>query len=126
MMAVGFKRAIDFILSSGNCHDAPQGRILMETVGKQKKAKHLVMDRAYEDDYTRYIAQTLGFIPIVPPKSNRKNPWDYNKELYKFRNEIERLFRLLQDFRRIFCRFDKLDEVYIGFIQLALVYIGIR
>ena len=92
----GLKSAITFILSSGNCHDAPQGRILLETVGKQKQVKYLVMDRGYEDDYTRYIAQTLGFFPIVPPKSNRKNPWEYDKELYKMRNEIERLFRLLK------------------------------
>jgi len=126
MMATGVKKAFEFILSPGNSHDAPQGRLLMETVGKQKDIKPIIMDRAYEDDLTRYIAQTLGFHPVVPPKSNRKNPWEYDKELYKIRNEIERLFRLIQDFRRIFCRFDKLDEVYIGFIQLALVYVAIR
>ena len=126
MMATGFKHAVSFILSSGNCHDAPQGRLLMEVVGKQKEAKPLIMDKAFEDDFTRYIAQTLGFIPIVPPKSNRKNPWEYDKELYKLRNEIERLFRLIQGFRRVFCRFDKLDCVYIGFIQIALIFIAIR
>jgi len=125
MMTTGFKQPTCFILSSGNCHDAPQGRILMDTVGKQKEPKPLVMDRAFEDDYTRYIAQTLGFIPVVPPKSNRKNPWDYDKELYKLRNEIERQFRLMQGFRRVFCRFDKLDSVYTGFIQIALIYMAI-
>jgi len=126
MMSSGLRHAISFILSSGSCHDAPQGRLLMEVVGKQKEVKPLIMDRAFEDDYTRYTAQTLGFMPIVPPKSNRKNPWEYDKELYKLRNEIERLFRLLQGFRRVFCRFDKLDDVYIGFIQIALIFINIR
>lgn len=126
MIATGVKKAIDFILSPGNAHDAPQGRLLMEKVGKQKEYKPLLMDRAYEDDYTRYIAQTLGFSPIVPPKSNRINPWKYDKELYKFRNEIERLFRLIQGFRRVFSRFDKLDDVYIGFIQLAFIFIAVR
>ena len=77
MIAANARRAIEFILSAGQCHDAPQGRILMDTVGRQKTAIPLVMDRAYEDDYTRYIAQTLGFDPIVPPKKNRSNPWDY-------------------------------------------------
>jgi transposase len=125
-MSTGVKNAVDFILSPGNSHDAPQGRLLMETIGKQKNIKPLIMDRAYEDDYTRYTAQTLGFYPIVPPKSNRKNPWNYDKELYKMRNEIERLFRIIQDFRRVFCRFDKLDEVYVGFIKIALIFIAIR
>ena len=32
-------------------------------------------------------------------------PWQYDKELYKRRNEIERLFHRLKGFRRIFSRF---------------------
>jgi len=84
------------------------------------------MDRAYEDDYTRYIAQTLNFEPVVPPKSNRKSPWEFDTELYKSRNQIERFFRLIQGFRRIFCRFEKLDIMYIGFIQLALIYLAVK
>jgi len=126
MMAANAKTAVEFILSAGQLHDAPQGRLLMETVGKQKNIIPILMDRAYEDDYTRYIAQTLNFKPEVPPKKNRKNPWEYDKELYKRRNEIERLFRLIQGFRRVFCRFDKLDIMYTGFIQLALVYVAIK
>jgi transposase len=125
-MSANEKTVVDFILSAGEIHDAPQGRILMDTVGKQDVVTPLVMDRAYEDDHTRYIAQTLKFEPVVPPKKNRKNPWDYDKELYKRRNEIERLFRLLQGFRRIFCRFEKLDIMYAGFIQLALIFITLR
>ena len=125
MIAATAMRAIEFILSAGQAHDAPQGRILMETVGKQKAVIPLLMDRAYEDDFTRYIAQTLGFDPVVPPKSNRKNPWEYDKELYKLRNEIERLFRMLQGFRRIFVRYEKLDVMYVGFIQFALIYMAI-
>jgi len=126
MMATGAKKAFDFILSPGNSHDAPQGRLLMETIGKQKQVKPIIMDRAYEDNETRYVAQSLGFLPVVPPKSNRKDPWEYDKELYKMRNEIERLFRIIQDFRRVFCRFDKLDCVYIGFIKVALIFVAIR
>ena len=98
----------------------------METVGRQKITVPLLMDRAYEDDYTRFIAQMLGYKPVVPPKKNRKHPWSYNKELYKLRNEIERLFRLIQAFRRVFCRFDKLDIMYSAFVQLALVYVAIK
>ena len=120
------KTAVDFTLSGGQAHDAPQGRNLLDAIGKQRAVTPLIMDRGYEDDYTRYIAQTLGFNPIVPPKSNRKNPWVYDRELYKKRNEIERFFRLIKGFRRIFTRYEKLDIMLIGFIQLALVYVAIR
>jgi len=125
-MSANERTAVDFILSEGQFHDAPYGRLLMETVGKLKSVIALVMDRAYEDDWTRYIAQTLNFKPVVPPKSNRKNPWEYDKELYKRRNEIERLFRLLDGFRRVFVRFDKLDVMYMGFVKFALIYVAIK
>ena len=125
-MTANERIAAEITLSAGQQHDAPQGRILMETVGKQDIVIPLIMDRAFEDDYTRYTAQMLKFEPVVPPKSNRKDPWEYDKELYKKRNEVERFFRLIQGFRRIFCRFEKLDIMYLGFIQLALVFLSIR
>ncbi len=37
------------------------------------------MDRAYEDDKTRSLAMKNGFIPVVPPKKNRKDPWNMTK-----------------------------------------------
>ncbi len=58
---------------------------------------------------------------MVPPKANRITPWEYDRELYKKRNEVERLFRRIQRFRRVFTRFDKLDVVFIFFIHFALI-----
>ena len=58
MMAAGVKQAVEFTLSPGQAHDAPEGRLLMESVGKLKGYIDLVMDKAYEDDYTRYSKRT--------------------------------------------------------------------
>lgn len=79
------------------------------------------MDRAYEDDKTRTLAVQQGFIPVVPPKKNRKKPWDYDKELYKRRNEIERYFLCLKRFRKVFTCYDKLDIIYSSIISLAMI-----
>ena len=68
----------------------------------------LLMDKAYEGDETRKTAEELGYITIVPPKVNRNNPWKYDKELYKQRNIVERLFRRLKEFRRIFTRYEQI------------------
>ena len=89
-------------------------------------ATALVMDKAYEDNATRQLALDLGFEPVVPPKANRTNPWEYNKELYKRRNEVERLFRRLKGFRRIFSRFEKLDVMFLGFIVFVLIVEALR
>ncbi|MFX5104573.1 IS5/IS1182 family transposase, partial [Acinetobacter baumannii] len=47
-------------------------------------------------------------------------------EIYKRRNEIERLFRRLKGFRRIFSRFDKLDVMFAAFIHFALIVESLR
>ena len=54
------------------------------------------MDKAYEGNETRQLALDLGFIPVVPPVSTRVQPWEYDREMYKRRNEVERLFRRLK------------------------------
>ncbi len=84
------------------------------------------MDKAYEDNATRQLALDHGFEPVVPPKSNRIEPWEYNREMYKRRNEVERRFRRLKGFRRIFSRFEKLDAICIGFIVFALIVEALR
>ncbi len=86
----------------------------------------MLMDRAYEGDETRQLVLDLGMIPVVPPKSNRLNPWQYNHELYKKRNEVERLFRRLKGLRRIFSRFEKLDVVFLAFLHFALIVEALR
>ena len=69
-------------------------------------------------DETRQLVFDLGMIPVVPPKKNRISIWEYDREMYKKRNEVERLFRRLKGFRRIFSRFDKFDVVFRYLYQL--------
>ena len=60
------------------------------------------------------------------PLRTRLEPWEYDREMYNLRNEIERLFRRLKGFRRIFSRFEKLDVLFLGFIVFALIVDGLR
>ncbi len=87
---------------------------------------HLLMDRAYEGNETRQLALDLGYIPVVPPLSTRIEPWEYDRAMYKRRNEVERLFRRLKGYRRIFSRFEKLDLMFVGFINFVLIADGLR
>ena len=100
--------------------------MLLQRVGRIPRPIHLLMDRAYEGDETRQLAVELGYVTVVPPKHNRRTPWEYDRALYKRRNEIERLFRRLKGFRRIFTRFEKLDVMFVAFINFALIVDGLR
>ena len=99
----------------------------MKHVGPPQQLQlFLVADRAYEGDETRQLALDLGYTPVIPPKSNRRHPWNYNRQNYKRRNEIERLFRRLKAYRRVFTRYDKLDVLFLAFITFALIHDTLR
>lgn len=119
MAAADSRCALAFSLSPGQAGDAPAGRALLHALPPLPARCHLVMDRAYEGNETRQLALDLGLDPVVPPHPLRAQPWAYNTEIYKRRNEIERLFRRLKGFRRIFSRFDKLDVMFAAFIGVV-------
>ena len=79
MVATSDRDGVIFALSAGNCDDAPEGHAPLRQFGPVDHSIYLLMDRAYEGDETRALAEELGYMPIVPPKSNRKNPWSYDK-----------------------------------------------
>ena len=126
MVAADARTALMFSLSAGQAHDAPEGRKLLNRLGPQRENLSIVMDRAYEGNETRQLALALGFTPVVPPSSTRVSPWTYDMEMYKRRNEVERLFRRLKGFRRIFSRFEKLDVLFLGFILITLIVDALR
>ena len=126
LVAATARTALAFALSPGQAHDAPEGRKLLHRFGKRPRPIPLLMDRAYEGDETRQLAVELGYVPVVPPTQNRRVPWEYDRVLYKRRNEIERLFRRLKGFRRLFSRFEKLDVMFLAFITFAFIVDSIR
>jgi transposase len=126
MVAADARTAITFALSPGQASDTSEGRKLLGGIGPLPALRHRIMDRAYEDNETLQLALDFGFIPVVPPRPQRLEPWQYDKAMYRRRNEIERLFRRLKGFRRIFSRFDKLDLVFLAFLHFALIVEALR
>ena len=84
------------------------------------------MDRAYEGDSTRLLAESFGLTPVVPPKRNRTNPWDYDREAYKGRNMVERVFNRMKHHRKAATRYDRLDETFLANLQLILITIQLK
>ena len=79
MVAADARTAITFALSPGQASDAVEGRALLGSIGPLPAPLHLIMDKAYEDNQTLQLALEFNFIPVVPPKSNRLDPWQYTK-----------------------------------------------
>jgi len=55
-----------------------------------------------------------GTKPVIPNRSNRKQPFCFSKRLCKLRWRIESAFNRLKDFRRIATRYDRLARNYLA------------
>lgn len=110
-----------FSLSPGNASDFTEGRKLIEGFPFPPSVTDLVMDRGYSGRAILEACRGKNIEPVVPPKSNMREPWPYNRNVYAYRNEIERLFHRLKNFRRIATRYDKLDTAYGGFVMLGMI-----
>ena len=86
-------------LTPGQAHDAPPCKTLLDNL---QPGQHVLADKAYDADWIREMIWEQGAIDVIPPKANRKLPADFDAELYKERNKIERFFgRLKSSFRSI-------------------------
>ena len=107
---------IAILLTGGEVHDCPVAERLIRRV---KPSKHMLGDKAYDSAELRSGLKECGSKPVIPNKSNRKQPFSFNKRLYKLRWRIETAFNRLKDFRRIATRYDKLARNYLASVCLA-------
>ncbi len=61
-----------------------------------------------------------------PPKSNRKFPEEFDKEIYKWRHLIENHFGKLKENSEIAIRSCKTDQSFKAFIAIAATLIHMR
>ena len=85
-----------------------------------------VMDKAYDSHAIRRFLATLGIEAVIPPRANRTELVHYDAEKYKLREQVERWFSKLKQFRRIATRYDKLARTFLAFIHLAATWIMVR
>ena len=98
-------RLLSILLSGGQAHDCPPAQRLIR---RSKAAKKLLGDKAYDSAELRQWLENRGTKPIIPNKSNRKQPFRFDRKSYKQRHLIENAFCRLKDFRRIATRYDRL------------------
>jgi putative transposase len=85
-----------------------------------------VLDKGYDSNAIRAKLNAQHITPVIPPKRNRKEPIAYDKVLYKLREQVERFFNRLKQFRRIATRYDKLGNTYLAFIHVVAAFLVIK
>jgi transposase len=109
-------RLIAILLTGGEAHDCPVAERLIRRV---KPPKRMLGDKAYDSAELRQELDERGTKPVIPNRSNRKQPYSFSKRLYKLRWRIESAFNRLKDYRRIATRYDRLARNYLASVCLA-------
>jgi len=90
------------------------------------KADAVLADKGYDADHLIEKIEETGTQAVIPSKRNRKMQRACDTELYKERNQIERFFSKLKQFRRVATRYDKLLANFMGFVKLAAIAIWLK
>ena len=84
-------------------------------------AKSLLADRGYDSNAIVAQAEQQGMEVVIPPRKNRTQPRDYDKELYKLRHLVENAFLHLKRWRGIATRYAKNTASFVAAIQIRCI-----
>lgn len=79
----------------------------------------LIADRGYDTNAIRALLAARGAEAVIPSTTSRRAPIPYDRDAYRARNLVERLWCRLKDWRRIATRYDKLADNYLAAALIA-------
>ena len=74
-----------FSLTGGQRADVSQAIPLLTGI----ETGAVIADKGYESNRVLAFIRATRAEAVIPPKSNRRDPWEYDRELYRQRNLIE-------------------------------------
>ena len=98
-------------------HDSQPALDLL--AGIELAGKKILADKAYSCQSIRNYLEERGAIICIPDKANFKMKHEFDSDLYKRRNIVERFFQRIKNYRHIATRYDKLAVCFKNFVLLA-------
>ncbi len=134
----GAGRPLAVRLTGGQAGDNPQllpllDQIAVPTAGRpRKRPDSLLADKAYSHPSTREALRERGIPTVIPQRSDQitarqkrgtggGRPPNFDTEMYRRRNVVERCFNRLKQWRGIATRYDKTARNYRSGILLASI-----
>lgn len=81
--------------------------------------RRLIADKAYDAQSLRDWLKVQRIIATIPSTATRTVPYPLSRKAYRRRNQIERLFGHLKNWRRVATRYDRLACNYLAAVALA-------
>jgi len=107
---------IGFCLTGGEQHDLVGADHLLPTM----EADTLIGDKAFDaDERVLEPLAAAGKSAVIPPRSNRASPREYDRALYAARHLIENFFAKIKQFRAIATRYEKTARNFLAAVHLV-------
>ncbi len=120
-MCDGSGRPVHLRLTAGNRADITQARQCLEPY--VAKGCTIIADRGYDANHLREWLNEARATPCIPPRKNRKLQFEYDTDLYKTQNIIERMFNRLKDWRQLSLRTFQCPQTFIAAAHIAAIVI---
>lgn len=108
---------LNVVLTGGQIHDSESAFELFS--GIEIGGKTILADKAYSSENIRVFLAEHGAVACIPDKANFRIKHDFDSQLYKQRNIVERFFQRIKNYRHISTRYDKLAVCFENFVLLA-------
>lgn len=116
-------RPLKLLLSKGNLNDITLAPQLVD--GLTLANCFILADKGYDSSDFVQLIENSGGSAVIPPRSNIRNPWGYNKEMYKCRNLVERFFNRMKQFRRFATHYEKTLNPFLLLVHFVAVFVWI-
>ncbi len=113
MDALGY--LVKFVILPGQKHDLVGTPQVIEGLSFGA----LTADRAFDADWLLKELEERGAEAVIPPKKNRRQIRDYDRDMYRWRHQVENFFAKIKEFRAIATRYDKTDASFAAAIYLV-------
>ena len=113
---------VRIVLTAGQEADVTQAGKLIEGL----PIDVVIGDKGYDSDAVVEAIEAKGAEAVIPPRSNRKEPREYDADRYKDRNLVERFWHKIKRYRRVATRYEKTARNFLAFVHVASIMILLR
>ena len=127
---------ISVLVTAGQVHDSTQfeGTLNEVNIGRsngrpRKRPDVIAADKAYSAQRIKVWLRNHNIKGVIPERSDQEKrraskpgrPLNFNKDLCRRRNVVERLFGWLKESRRLATRYEKLAVNFMEMVKLAFI-----
>jgi transposase len=97
-----------------------------ETLLGDHQPEAVLADKGYDSNAFVAAIEAKGAEVVIPPKSNRLTPREYDEALYRERNQIERCVGRMKQYRRVATRYEKTARNFLGMVLFVAITIWLK